>query len=88
MFPSMPTALRVDGFRFVIYLPSREHGPAHVHVYKGEGEVVAWLPIDGRAISTRAIRDMTRPDASAVVNIVSEHADFLIAEWRRYHGNG
>lgn len=39
----MPTVIQRDGFRVVIFLPPREHGPAHVHVCKAGTEVVITL---------------------------------------------
>ena len=39
----MPTVLHRDGFRVVIWLPPREHGPAHVHVFARGGECEFWI---------------------------------------------
>ena len=33
----MPTSIKQDGFRIVIY--PNDHLPSHVHVIKGDGEV-------------------------------------------------
>lgn len=56
----VPTVLRVDGFRVVIYLPPREHDPPHVHVWKGDGEVVIKTP--DRAPASDHPRCVAHPD--------------------------
>lgn len=44
----MPTVLREDGFRVVVYGPPREHPPPHVHVEHGaKGLVVIRRTIHG-----------------------------------------
>lgn len=82
----MPTVLRVDGFAVRIYLPSREHGPAHVHVVKGGDEVVIELADQGRPQRVRDVLDMRDSDVLAAFRIVSVHTKDLLAHWRRLHG--
>jgi hypothetical protein len=79
----MPTVLRVNGFTIKIFLPTREHGPAHVHVYKQGGEVVMWLRAD--RVEVRESEGMSRADERAARAIVEAHADLLRAKWREYH---
>lgn len=79
----MPTVLRVDGFRLVILLPPREHGPAHVHVYKAGGVVAIELV----TLTVRDVRDLSNRDVRAAVAVVAAHQEFLSGEWRRYHGS-
>ncbi len=43
----MPTILRQQGFRVIIYL--NDHLPSHVHVLKGNGEVRIDLGNEGAA---------------------------------------
>ena len=77
----MPVVLRVHGFTVRIYLPPREHGPAHVHVFKAGGEVVI-------ALAPVAVRDaagMSDRDVRAAVRLVWEHWDDLMSAWRIYH---
>lgn len=45
----MPTALRFDGLRVMIYVD--DHRPAHVHVTGGDGEAVC-AELSGRAASS------------------------------------
>ena len=43
----VPTVLRQDGFRVIVFLPPREHGPPHVDVQNTDGEVVIELATTG-----------------------------------------
>jgi hypothetical protein len=77
----MPAVLREDGFVVVIFHPPREHGPAHVHVFKGEGEVIIELdPIEVREVYMRT------KDAVAAVELVDAHRAELLDRWREIHG--
>lgn len=77
----MPTVLRLDGFTVIIFLPPREHGPAHVHVRKGGGEVV--IEID----PVRVVRSqMPTASARAARRLVETHRDYLLSEWEKIHG--
>lgn len=50
----MPTVLRRDGFRFMIYQGDAEHEPAHVHAVKAGTEVVILLaPVAVREVKGR-----------------------------------
>lgn len=83
----LPTILRHHGFRVVIYVPPREHGPAHVHVFRTAGEeLVIWL---GDASTGPSIGDavgMRDADAVKAFRVVEAHHAFLLACWRAYHG--
>lgn len=81
----MPTVLRADGFRVVIYLPPREHEPPHVHVWKGNGEVVIELATEDRAQTIRSVSRMRSADIAKAFWIVEDHAEYLADCWRRYH---
>lgn len=82
----MPTVLRVDGFRIVIYLPPREHEPPHVHVWKGGGEAIFDLVSPHRQPTIRGIWQMRTVDAVKAFRIVEEHTEYLLTRWREYHG--
>lgn len=81
----MPTVLRVEGFRVVIYLPPREHGPPHVHVWKEAAEVVIDLATSHRRQTIRSVARMRTADVTRAFWIVEEHTDYLLACWRQYH---
>lgn len=82
----MPTVLRVRGFRVVIYLPPREHEPPHVHVWKGDAEVVIALATAGVVQTIRAVAGMRSSDVVQAFWIVEEHAELLLNRWRELHG--
>ena len=81
----MPTVLQANGFRVRVLLPPREHPPPHVHVGKGEGEVVVTLPQAGEAVSVRTVYRMRAADVVAAVRLVEGHVEQLRAAWRKYH---
>jgi len=83
----MPTVLRVDGFRAIIFLPPREHGPAHVHVLKANGEIVIELATDDEPQRVRDVYGMTGRDVIRAFRIVEDHSAMLWTEWRKYHGD-
>lgn len=83
----MPTVLQLRGFAVRIYLPPREHGPAHVHVHRNGGSVVIVLPTATRELSIRRVFEMRDATVIAACRVVEENADFLLHAWRRYHGD-
>jgi hypothetical protein len=85
-FQMCPTVLRTCGFQVHIFLPPREHGPAHVHVVRDEGSVVVMLPVGGAPVRVRSVRGMRDADVIAAVRLVAAHAELLLASWRKYHG--
>lgn len=82
----MPTVLRVGGFRVVVFLPPREHGPPHVHVRSASGEVVIDLATGGRRQSIRYVAGMRPADITRAFWLVEDNTDYLLAGWREYHG--
>lgn len=81
----MPTVLRIAGFRVVIFLPPREHLPAHVHVRNAAGEVVIQLAAHGRPQAIRDVAGMRSHDVAKAFWIVEEHTEYLLKRWREYH---
>lgn len=79
----MPTVFRDAGFRFVIRFAPREHGPAHVHVFKGGAEVVIELT-DPPAL--RACFGMNLTDVREAVVLTHTHRILLLDAWERIHG--
>jgi hypothetical protein len=79
----MPTVLRKDGFRIVIY--PDDHLPSHVHVFSGESEVKINLgsEIDlAEIIEYRGKRNI----AIKALSLVIEHQRELLKAWRGIHG--
>lgn len=81
----MPTVLRLDGLRVVIY--PNDHRPAHVHVIGGAAEAVFVLQCpDGPPI----LRDSYGFDRRAASRIASALADalaLLCRKWNEIHGH-
>jgi hypothetical protein len=82
----VPTVLQVQGFRVRILLPPREHPPPHVHVTKGDGEVVILLPGAAGVVAIRTVHRMRAADVVTAVRLVEAHVTQLEAAWRAYHG--
>jgi len=82
----MPIVLRKNGFKVLILLPPREHGPAHVHVEKGEGLVVVELAYRGKTQRIKKISEMRNSDVVSAFRLVESHTEQLIAAWRKHHG--
>ena len=82
----MPTVLGANGFQVRVLLPPREHGPPHVHVSKGGGEVVIMLPHGEHPLTIRNVHAMKDRDVVAAVRLVEAHLVPLRAAWRKYHG--
>jgi hypothetical protein len=83
----MPTIIRADGFRVVIY--PNDHVPAHVHVIKGNDEVRIDLGnIEGEiAPSIMSIsRKMSDKDVVKALQLVAENQSELLDEWGKIHG--
>lgn len=76
----MPTVLRVAGFSFRFY--SREHLPAHVHCYNGDGFAVVDIATATMSAKHGSIRDKDIRRAEA---LVAEHRDLLQAAWDEFH---
>jgi hypothetical protein len=83
----MPTIIRQEGFRIVIY--PNDHLPAHVHVVKGDGEVRIKL---GKKESLTPPSLMTvmgkisDKDVAKALFLVTEYQSQLLAKWSEIHG--
>ena len=68
----------------MIYL--NDHRPAHVHVFKAEGEIVVFLGSKDMPPQVRENIGMSRRDERAVLMLIDEHQERFLADWRRIHG--
>ena len=75
----MPTILRSEGLRVVIY--PNDHPPAHVHVIGPDWEVV----INLIGLEVREVIDCSDRDARRALRLVSENRVTLLNAWRRVH---
>lgn len=77
---AVPTILRIDGLRVVIY--PNDHPPAHVHVI-GPGWVVV---VDLLGPELREAIGCGAGEARRALRLVAEHRAALLEAWRRWHG--
>lgn len=79
----MPTIIRQDGFRVMIY--PDDHEPPHVHCYRGDSVITVWL---GETMATvrEASAEAKSTDQRDALRIVNQHRRRLLSEWRKYHG--
>ena len=76
----MPTVLRIDGLRFMIY--PNDHPPAHVHVI-GPGWVIV---VNLLGLEIREVMGCSEQEARRVLRLASENRAELLVAWRRIHG--
>ena len=76
----MPTVLRSEGWRVVVY--PNDHSPAHVHVI-GPGWVVV---VNLLGPEVREAIGCTEAEARRVLRLVDDHCAALMEAWRHYHG--
>ncbi len=80
----MPTVLSQDGFDVMIY--TKDHPPAHVHVWKAGVEVVINLGNGYTRVSVRENRGMSTKNIVKAVRIVGNNQMYLLEKWRDIHG--
>jgi hypothetical protein len=88
----MPTVIRKDGFKVVIYLI--DHMPSHVHVLKDDEEV----RIDLGSIDTEngeplvppslmsVSRKISNKEIAKALSLVKQHQAMLLVKWSEIHG--
>lgn len=79
----MPTVLRVDGLKFVIW--PNDHAPPHVHVFSVEAQATIGLgEPDGypRLIENRRMR---KTDLARALKAVFVHRSALLRKWSEFH---
>lgn len=80
----MPTVLRADALRFVIW--PNDHAPAHVHVFSAEAEAKIELGEEGGYPRLVDNRRMKRVDLAKALKTVFEHRTMLMQKWSEIHG--
>lgn len=81
----MPTVLRLDGLRVVIY--PDDHRPAHVHVIGAEGEAVFILNCPSGPPELREAYGFSRRDVSKIQKDLADHVATLCPVWSEIHGD-
>ena len=81
----MPTVLRFDGRRVVIY--PTDHRPAHVHVIGPDGEAVFFLNCPAGPPELRESYRFGRAEVNRIRDRLAGRVAALCEEWRRIHGS-
>lgn len=58
----------------------------HVHVLNADGEAVIELARSGQGQLIRSASGMKTADVVRAFRIVEQHSEYLLEQWRRYHG--
>jgi hypothetical protein len=81
----MPTVLRFDELRVVVY--PNDHRPAHVHVIGRGAEAVFNLSCQLGPVELRENYGFTRREIGHVGKILMIHLPELCAAWEKIHGS-
>lgn len=81
----MPTVLRLDGLRVVIY--PADHRPAHVHVIGAKGEAVFVLNCPDGPPSLRESYGFSRREELRIQKDLAAHLSTLCPQWSAIHGD-
>jgi DNA-binding MarR family transcriptional regulator len=81
----MPTVLRFDGLRVVVY--PNDHRPAHVHVIGRGREAVFNLNCLAGPVDLRENYGFSRREISRIRKALADHLEELCTAWRNIHGN-
>jgi hypothetical protein len=79
----MPTALRIDGLRVVIY--PNDHRPPHVHVLGAGTEAVFILNCPAGPPTLRGSFGFATPELNRIASALAVNLTALCAEWERIH---
>lgn len=80
----MPTVLRLDGLRVVIY--PNDHRPDHVHVIGASAEAVFYLNCPEGPVKLRENYKFSHRMLKRIAKRLREHLKDLCAAWERIHG--
>jgi len=81
----MPTILRIDGFRVVIY--PNDHSPEHVHVIGTDREAVFELHCPEGPVTLRESSGFTKRQLRRVMEHLNEVPLELCSAWENIHGS-
>ena len=80
----MPTVLRLDGLRVVIY--PNDHRPAHVHVIGAGGEAVFMLNCPDGPPELREVYEFSRNKVGQISDELAVRLESLCRQWSEMHG--
>ena len=82
----MPTILRSEGLRVVVY--PNDHRPAHVHVIGRGHEAVFNLNCPAGPVVLRENYGFSRREISRIAVTLAERLETLCRAWKEIHGEG
>ena len=82
---AMPTVMRIDGVRVMIW--TNDHRPAHVHVISGNGEAVFNLYCPDGPAKLRESYGFRLTDLNRLEALISGAIAALCRDWERIHGD-
>jgi hypothetical protein len=80
----VPTVLRFDGLRAVVY--PNDHRPAHVHVIGRGCEAVFTLNCPAGPAAVRENYGFSRREISSIERVLTNHIEVLCGAWENIHG--
>jgi DNA-binding MarR family transcriptional regulator len=81
----MPTVLRFDGLRVVVY--PNDHRPAHVHVIGRGHEAVFNLNCLSGPVELRENYGFSKRDLRQIEQVLTSNLALICEEWGNIHGN-
>jgi hypothetical protein len=81
----MPTVLRIDGYRFIMYLS--DHEPPHVHIKSRELEAIFYLNCPMGPASLRKNFGFSQSEANHLRGLVQKNLAILCIKWKELHEN-
>ncbi len=81
----MPTVLRFDGLRVVVY--PNDHRPAHVHVIGKGCEAVFNLNCPAGPVEVRENYRFSRREIKRIAGVLTQNLAQLCTAWESTHGN-
>jgi hypothetical protein len=81
----MPTVLRFEGLRVVVY--PNDHRPVHVHVIGRGCEAVFNLNCPAGPVEVRENYGFSRREITSIAGVLLETLTQLCTAWERIHGN-
>jgi len=83
LFSSVPTVLRIDGFRMSIF--SNDHPPPHVHVFGAGCEALFYLNCPSGPPTLRANYGFSERELRRIRGALSPHVKELCIRWEEIY---
>jgi hypothetical protein len=83
--PSVPTVLRINGLRVVVY--PNDHRPAHVHVIGAEHEALFYPGCPEGPLSLRENFGFGSKELARIERVLMTHLELLCKAWKEIHGD-